>query len=196
MAYATSRVAVDAVVLSIIDDELKIFLHKREKPPFKNKHELPGGLLQNNETAEQTVERKVNEIVGKGVFLEQFRTFTNPERDPRTRTVSIGFIALVNEKKGEWHSIENLPDMAFDHEEIISVARQWLAEHTDKKMMKKLMPREFPLNNLQRAYELIERVKYDNRNFRKKILSLGYVEETGKLEENVSHRPAKLFRFI
>jgi len=198
--YETSRIAVDAVAFTIEDKKLKIFLTRREKEPYKEKLELPGGLMQKDETAEQTLKRKLKEMTNSdNVFFNQFFTFTNPSRDPRQRAISVGFIALINIEKikdnNNWVEYKTLKDLAFDHKEIIEKARKYLQENSSGIIAKQFMPKKFPINKLQEVYEVIEDMTYDNRNFRKKMISSNIVEETGQIETNVSHRPAKLFRF-
>jgi 8-oxo-dGTP diphosphatase len=198
--YETSRIAVDAVAFTIEDKKLKIFLTRREKEPYKEKLELPGGLMQKDETAEQTLKRKLKEMTNSdNVFFNQFFTFTNPSRDPRQRAISVGFIALINIEKikdnNNWVEYKTLKDLAFDHKEIIEKARKYLQENSSGIIAKQFMPTKFPINKLQEVYEVIEDMTYDNRNFRKKMISSNIVEETGQIETNVSHRPAKLFRF-
>ena len=198
--YETSRIAVDAVAFTMEDKKLKIFLTRREKEPYKEKLELPGGLMQKDETAEQTLKRKLKEMTNSdNVFFNQFFTFTNPSRDPRQRAISVGFIALINIEKikdnNNWVEYKTLKDLAFDHKEIIEKARKYLQENSSGIIAKQFMPTKFPINKLQEVYEVIEDMTYDNRNFRKKMISSNIVEETGQIETNVSHRPAKLFRF-
>lgn len=203
--YEKVRAAIDPVIFAIEHGKLKVFLKDREKEPFKGRYELPGGLLKENETAEQALHRKLRKIIGSKIFFTQFYTFTEPKRDPRRRTISIGFIALVNydllkslnnpNEQKKWHDCRNLPALAFDHKEIISKAIKHLKENINNLIVKQFLPEAFPLNKLQEAYEIIEEQKYDNRNFRKKMISSGIVEPTESLEENVSHRPAKLYRF-
>ncbi|MFH1638349.1 MAG: NUDIX domain-containing protein [Candidatus Woesearchaeota archaeon] len=198
--YELARVAVDAAILTIHNRKLHVLLYKREKEPFKGKLELPGGLLLNDETAEETLKRKLKETIGPGnIFFSQFCTFTKPSRDPRGRTISIGFIALINKERirdmEHWHDCSALSGLAFDHKEIISMAESYLKENISSIIIKQFMPKEFPLNKLQDVYEEIEGKQYDNRNFRKKVLNSGLVVETRNIEKDVSHRPAKLFRF-
>lgn len=199
--YEIVKVAVDPVILTTNKGKLQVLLQSREKEPFKSLPELPGGLLLFRETAEETLKRKLRELVGyENLFFTQFNTFTEPNRDPRGRTISIGFIALVNEEKikewSKWIDLENLKNLAFDHLKIIQAARAYLKENLTSSIVKNFMPKYFPLNKLQEIYEILEEKKYDNRNFRKKMLSSGVVEETKQIEKEVSHRPAKLFRFV
>jgi 8-oxo-dGTP diphosphatase len=201
--HEKARIAVDAVIFTIHDRRLKVLLTRREKEPFKGRLELFGGLLHENETAEDTLRRKLSETLGKedskGLFFQQFFTFTSPSRDPRERTISIGYITLINSQRLKsmdgWHDCKSLPELAFDHNEMVEKARAFLKENMGSQIVKQFMPESFPLNSLQEAYEIIEGNKYDNRNFRKKMLYSEAVEDTKKLEKNVSHRPAKLFRF-
>ncbi len=200
MTYEKSRVAVDAVIFTIQNNNLKVFLNTREKEPSKGLLELPGGLLQDQETAEITLKRKLIETVGNyDIFFEQFNTFTKPDRDPRERTVSIGFLALVSSDKivnaVHWHDIDTLSDLAFDHKQIIIKAREYLRMNLRSTIVKQFLPEHFPLNALQDVHEVIEDKQYDNRNFRKKMITSGMVIETDLRERNVSHRPAKLFKF-
>ena len=198
--YEITKAAIDPVIFTIHATKLKILLHRREKEPFRATKELPGGLLAPNETAEEALKRKLKELIGlDNIFFKQFYTFTEPMRDPRFRVVSIGFISLINQEKVkdmlEWQEFESLGKLAFDHNKIAQKARQYLKENTDPTIIRNFMPETFPLNKLQAVYELIEEKKYDNRNFRKRMTSSGVVEETEILEENVSHRPARMFRF-
>jgi len=198
--YETARVAIDAVIFTIHENKLKIFLTKREKEPFQNKKELPGGLIHSNETAEKALSRKINEILKiEKIYFEQFFTFTDPDRDPRMRTVSIGFIALIDSQKindfSKWFDYSSLKDLAFDHKIVIEKAMKYLRKEINSIIAMQFMPQVFPLNQLQEVYEIIEAKKYDNRNFRRKMLNEEVVIETEKIEENVSHRPAKLYRF-
>jgi 8-oxo-dGTP diphosphatase len=155
--------------------------------------------LHQDETAEETLARKINEILNEKIFFQQFFTFTDPKRDPRVRIVSIGFIALINSQKikdfSKWQDYSSLNDLAFDHREIIAMARDYLKKELNSLIVKQFMPEHFPLNRLQEVYEIIEEKKYDNRNFRKRMINSGVVIETARSEEEVSHRPAKLYMF-
>jgi 8-oxo-dGTP diphosphatase len=198
--YQEARIAIDAVIFTLKDNLLQVLLHKREKTPFLNLFELPGGLLHNKESAEDALKRKLMEMIGTDkILFNQFFTFTNPDRDPRIRTVSIGFMAFVNydkiNNKENLFSCKKLPELAFDHKEIIEKATLHLKTNIDTMIVKQFLPDTFPLNKLQEAYEAIEGKKYDNRNFRKRMIALGIVEETKQLEKEVSHRPAILYRF-
>ncbi|MBU0667054.1 MAG: NUDIX domain-containing protein [Nanoarchaeota archaeon] len=200
MEYETARVAIDVVILTVKDGVLQVYLNTREKEPQKDYLELPGGLLTKNETAEQTLKRKLSKILDyEDIFFQEFEVFTTPNRDPRTRTISIGYLALINQEKitasKNWYVYSDLKKLAFDHEEIILKAIFYLKKNLNSKIIKEFLPKYFPINRLQEIYELIEEQTYDNRNFRKRIISAGIVLETNNKETNVSHRPAKLYYF-
>ncbi|MFC1697357.1 NUDIX domain-containing protein [Nanoarchaeota archaeon] len=195
-----ARIAVDTVIFTIHENKLKILLHKREKEPFKGLLELPGGLMTKLERAEDVIKRKLDELIGKqNIYVEPFFAFTDPNRDPRKRTISLGFIALINQdhmnNPKDWHDIKDLNKLAFDHKEILDKAISYLKLNINSLIAKQFLPKEFPLNRLQDVYEILENKEYDNRNFRKKMISSGIVKETKKYEKDVSHRPAKLFKF-
>lgn len=198
--YEEARIAVDPVIFTVKDGELKVLLHQREKDPFSGQCELPGGLLRKDENPDSRLKEKLEQMVHKEeIFFDQFRAFTEPERDPRQRTISIGYIALVNEEEVEdeerWFNARDLPEMAFDHEKIISDAEKYLRDNLDTVVVKQFMPELFPLNDLQGAYEVIEEEEYDNRNFRRRMIKQDIVEKTEKKQEDVPHRPATLYRF-
>lgn len=198
--YEKAKIAVDAVIFTIHDSRLKVLLRKREKEPYRGMFELYGGLVREDETAEDTLKRKLKDTLGhQDIFFQQFFTFTIPNRDPRDRTVSIGYITLISAEKltrlEGWHDASKLQGLAFDHLEIIEKAKEYLKSNLGPKMVQQFMPPVFPLNKLQEAYEIIEGKRYDNRNFRKKMLYSEILKDTKKLERDVSHRPAKLFRF-
>ncbi|OVE74469.1 hypothetical protein BVX95_02375 [archaeon D22] len=199
--YENFKVAFDIVIFTIHDNKLKLLLHVREKDPFLKKLELPGGLLLKDETADDSLKRKLKELIGQNTFFfKQFHTFTDPERDPRQRVISIGYISLVNildvDDTTQWYDLNNINNLAFDHNKIALFARDYLKKNANSDIVRQFLPEMFPLNKLQEIYEILEQKKYDNRNFRKKILNSNIVEETELLEQNVSHRPAKLFKFL
>ncbi len=201
LMYETAKVAVNAVIFSIKDQRLMVYLNKREKEPFLNYLELPGGLLHPKETADETLLRKLKGVFGiKKQYFWQFHTFTDPKRDPRNRTISIGYIALVSNIKSAdleyFYPINALPKLAFDHEKIINKASEFLKKNIDNRLISQLVPKVFPLNDIQTVYEVISQKKMDNRNFRKKILNSGVIKKVKVVQKNVKHRPASLYQFI
>jgi 8-oxo-dGTP diphosphatase len=198
-SYEKGRIAADPVIFTIKEQKLWVYLTIREIEPYKNLAELPGGLLFENETAEETLARKLTDIIGANIFFQQFYTFTKPKRDPRVRTVSIGFIALVSSDKlkisENFYELNKLPKLAFDHQEIVASALEYLKHNLSNVIVRQIMPASFPLNDLQKVYEVIGQKKLDNRNFRKKILNSGIVKKIKRIQKNVTHRPAVLYQF-
>lgn len=199
--YETGRIAVDAVILTVKENSFWVHLNTREKEPYQGLAELPGGLLFPDETAEETLLRKVTDAIGlTNVSLQQFHTFTEPGRDPRVRTISIAYLALVPaEKVSQWdhfHNTGELPKLAFDHQKIIVHALSYIKQNAVDKFAKQLLPEYFPLNQAQMVYELMQGEVMDNRNFRKKLLVSGMVEKASQKQNNVTHRPATLYKFV
>jgi len=170
---------------------------------------LPGGFMNLDESIGACAARELYEETRlKDVYLEQLYTFGAVDRDPRERVISIAFFALIpvgdhtitagdDARQAKWHPIDNLPDLAFDHARIVIKARQRLADKLEYSTIGlQLMPDEFTLTHLQKIYEAIAGAPRDKRNFRKWILSLDVVQETGAVAKEGAHRPAKLYRVI
>jgi 8-oxo-dGTP diphosphatase len=209
--YPRPGLAVDAAVFGFDDQDLKILLIQRAIEPFKGKWALPGGFVRMEESLEDAVRRELGEETGLAeVFLEQLYTFGRVNRDPRGRIVSVAYFALVkladhqvraatDARNAAWFALSDVPPLAFDHAEILEVAHRRLqAKVRYQPIGFELLPRAFTLSQLQHLYETILERPLDKRNFRKKILSLGggeLLKETGELEQDVSHRAARLFSF-
>lgn len=202
------KVAVDAVVFGYESKQLSVLLIKRGIAPFENTWALPGGLVLNDESLEMAVTRELKEETGVTIdYLEQLYTFGKPLRDPRNRVVSVSYFGLVSPnnfkikaatdaREVQWFPINKLPELAFDHEEILSLAKSRLkAKLQYQPIGFDLLNKEFPFSDLENLYMTILDQKIDRRNFRKKILSFEIVEETDKIHQQGSGRPAKLFRF-
>ncbi len=207
--YPHPAVTTDIVIFTIRQDELKVLLIKRANDPFRGEWALPGGFVQIDEDLETGARRELFEETGvKDVYLEQLYTFGEPDRDPRERVITVAYFALVPSDEMElraasdaegvsWYGIDELPVLAFDHERILDMAHKRLVAKLDYSTIAfQFMPKQFTLSELQRVYELILREAVDKRNFRKKILSLHQIEETGKEKREGPHRPAKLYRVI
>ncbi len=202
------KVAVDAVVFGYKDKTLNVLLIKRDIAPFKDSWALPGGLVLENESLEEAVERELKEETNVKVdYLEQLYSFGTPGRDPRNRVVSITYFALVKPEHHEikadtdaqdvaWFDIQKLPDLAFDHQHILEKAKQRLQNKlTYEPIGFDLLDDKFLFSDLEKLYMTILEKQIDRRNFRKKILSFDILEE---LDEKVSEgrgRPANLFQF-
>lgn len=136
--YPRASVTVDIVILCEFENQTKLLLIERGNDPFKNKWALPGGFIDMNETLEESAVRELHEETGlQGVKLQQFRTYGDPGRDPRGRTVSVvfyGFTDIKNSivaggddaKNAGWFNLNNIPDMAFDHNLILKELTDFL----------------------------------------------------------------------
>lgn len=201
-------ITVDVVIFTAIGNDLKMLLIRRSLPPFRDCWALPGGFVRMEESLEEAAKRELMEETGvKNVYLEQLYTFGDLKRDPRTRVITVAYFALISPRgvrlepktdayEARWFSAYRLPKLAFDHDKIAKYALQrlkWKLEYTTVAFS--LLPAKFTLTELQKVYEIILNKKLDKRNFRKKILSLGIIEETRETMKNVSHRPARLYSF-
>ena len=207
--YTRPAVTVDITIFTVRNDELNVLLIKRAETPFQGEWALPGGFVTENEGLEAAAERELVEETGvSGVYLEQLATFGAPGRDPRGHTITVAYYALIPSDNLEltastdaegvaWFGIDKLPDLAFDHDEILEQALDRLVSKLEYSTIAfQLMPESFTLTELQHVYELIERKAIDKRNFRKRILALAAIEPTGEEKREGPHRPAKLYRVI
>lgn len=205
--YPHPAVTTDIVIFTIRQDELKVLLIKRALPPYQNMWALPGGFVNLEESLEEGARRELEEETGvRDVYLEQLYTFGKPDRDPRERVITVAYYALVpsdefdiqagSDAEGvSWFGMRELPGLAFDHDAILEMARERLrAKLGYSTIAFQFMPRHFTLSELQHVYEVILREPVDKRNFRKRILSLDLIEETGKEKRDGAHRPARLYR--
>ena len=205
--YPRPAVTTDVVMFTIREDTLKLLLIKRAGEPFKGRWALPGGFVDPNESLEQGAARELEEETGvSGVYLEQLYTFGAPHRDPRDRVISVAYYALVPSDRLQlraatdaeavgWFAFDELPELAFDHAEIVQMAHQRLSAKLDYSTIAlQFMPAQFTLSELQDVYEIILREPLDKRNFRKRILTLDQIEATGQQRRNGAHRPAMLYR--
>ncbi len=207
--YPHPAVTVDIVIFTIRDGQLKLLLIRRAGEPYRGKWALPGGFVEMGEDLEQAARRELEEETGvSGVYLEQLYTFGKPDRDPRERVITIAYYALIPSDKLQlraatdaeavgWFGMDELPELAFDHDEIFTMAHQRLVAKLDYSTIAfQFLPEEFTLSELQAVYETIQQAPLDKRNFRKWVLALEQIEETGGERRDGAHRPAKLYRVI
>lgn len=197
--------AVDTVLFSVRQGELKVLLMKINRPPHYegNYWGVPGGLIDPKETADVAAIRHLKEKGGAQFsYMEQLYTFSKLDRDPRGRVVSVAYLSLTprgDQKEGSgvaWHPVSKLPKLAFDHKEIITMALERLRaklEYTN--IARGLLPDEFTLGELQAVYETVLKRRLDKRNFRKKLAQLKLLSDTKKKKRTARSRPAKLYRF-
>ncbi|MCA9357219.1 NUDIX hydrolase [Candidatus Nomurabacteria bacterium] len=201
-----SALAVDAVVLGIVDGELCGLVSEVNRPPYYvNILGFLGGLINIEENADEACERVLYEKGGlKNVYVEQLYTFSEVERDKRNRVISVAYIALVRPDTAASYKfadasfvpLKKLKNLAYDHDEMLQMAKSRLqGKFAYTNIAQYLLPRHFTLSELQATYEIVLQKEFDKRNFRKKVLSLDLVKETGLVQDGVKNRPAALYEF-
>lgn len=191
--YPHPAVTTDSVIFGFDGASINILLIERGLEPYKGSWALPGGFLRMDETVEDGAKRELCEETNiKDVYLEQFHVFSGVNRDPRERVLTVAFFALVSKNdfkvlagddanKAQWHEWNHLPPLAFDHAEIISMARKKLQEKLRVSPIAfKLLDNEFKMDELQRIYELIHEKKYDRRNFMRKMEASGFLSKKNR----------------
>lgn len=207
--YQNQGLHVVLALFTIDRSAFKVLLIKRKNEPFKNKWILIGGCAYNTETGEEAMNRELYEKTRlKNIDFEMFDVFTNPNRSPLKRMIAIGYIGvsdsnIINKFKStekasaaDWFEIDRIPELGYDHKEILEKAIKKLKEKIiSTSILKKLYPNTFTLPELQTVYEKILNKKLDRRNFRKMLLQKGLIIDTGQIEEIVGKKPSKLYRF-
>jgi len=206
--FERPALTVDIVVFALDEDGLQVMLIERDLEPFAGRWALPGGFVRVNEALDEAARRELQEETGlRDIYLEQLYSFGALNRDPRERVVTVAYYALVNlqghdvkastdARNAAWFSTDELPELAFDHEQILDAALERLQGKVRYQPIGfELLPNKFPLRDLQRLYEIVLDRELDKRNFRKKILSMDILVELNEIEKDVSHRAAKLYRF-
>ena len=205
--YPHPAVTVDIVIFTIEADDFKVLLIQRDTAPFEGMWALPGGFVGPDESLKRAAWRELREETGvNAAFLEQLGAFGHPDRDPRERVITVAYYALIPAERLDLRastdardaglfSVNDLPDLAFDHAKILRRARARVKDKIDEPVIAlQLVPEAFTLTELQRVYECILGTTIDKRNFRKRIKALGLVEPTGEERRGGPHRPAKLYR--
>lgn len=206
--YDRPSVALDVLLFTIQENQLQILLVRRKEEPFQGEWAFPGGFVKMNESLEVGAARELREETGlKDIYLEQLYTFGNPKRDPRTRVISVAYLALAaktdwaimadtDASEAKFWPVSKLPKLAFDHQEIFEYGLSRLGSKLNyTNIAFGLLPDQFTLTELQNTYEIILNKKLDKRNFRKKILSTDLLSAVGQKSSSGAHRPAELFRF-
>jgi 8-oxo-dGTP diphosphatase len=200
-------VTVDLVIFTLRDEELQVLLIERGLKPFQGEWALPGGFVRIEENLTGAAHRELREETGlTQAYLEQVGAFGRPDRDPRERVISVAFFAILSSDKlalqagsdaraVSWHSCNKIPELAFDHAEIVQAARLKLTEKINRTTIAlEFLPTEFTLTELQRVFEAVRGEAIDKRNFRKWSQSLSFIKATGRMRRGGQHRPAELYR--
>lgn len=210
MAHPPLAVTVDLVLITVAEDQLQVLLQRREAEPFTGHLALPGGFVREDEGLDEAARRiladKAGFGVGDGDWLEQLYTFGDPARDPRMRTVSVAYFALVPHARLaevvaerddlSLRSVSAIPEpLTFDHATILALAHDRLKGKLDYTPIAfALLPARFTLRDLQRIHEAITGLRFNKPAFRRRMLDTGWIAPTGERETDTAFRPAELYR--
>jgi ADP-ribose pyrophosphatase YjhB (NUDIX family) len=199
-------VAVDCIIFGFDGQDLKVLLIKRGFEPEKNKWSLMGGFLRDNETLDEAAYRVLKELTGlENVYLEQLQAFSDVNRDPQERTISVVYYSLIDihqyEKQlsedyhAEWVSLANKPRLIFDHDDMVRLAQKQLrykaALHP---ILFELLPQKFTIPHLQNMYEGVYETNFDSRNFTRKLLSTGLLVRQSAKDKSGSKKGAFYYK--
>lgn len=200
-------VALDCIIFGFDRSGLKLLLIKRDFEPEKGKWSLMGGFLDRDEGLDDAADRILHKLTGlKNVYLEQLYGFGEVDRDPVERTISIAYCALINIRSHDkelmdkysarWFPIDDLPDLIFDHNEMVKAAKSRLKYRASHEPVGfELLPEKFTMPELQILYEGIYETELDKRNFRRRILSMDILTKTNEKQKKYSKKGAFLYKF-
>ncbi len=205
-SYPCVPITVDCVIFGFDENELKVLLIRSDLTIYKDKWSLLGDFAADNEELTDAAYRVLKQRTGMDdVYLEEVKTFSHPNRHPGGRVLTVAYCSLLNIKDHQlkkmdnelhWHNVQGLQNMAFDHNLIIHECYEWLQKRIQEHPLGfNLLPDKFSLRQLQHLYEAILNTKMDRRNFRKKFFHMDVLIDTGEYENDVAHRPGKLYQF-
>jgi 8-oxo-dGTP diphosphatase len=206
--YERPSVTVDVVIFTLLEKELNVLLVKRRRWPYDGHWAIPGGFINMDESLEQAARRELEEETGvRDIYLEQLYTFGAPRRDPRTRVISVAYVAIIraddqtlrsSEETTDvcWYPVTRLPGvLAFDHDHILVTALDRLRSKLEYTTLAfQLLPEVFSILELKHIYEQILGEELDKGNFYRKIKDARVLEDTGMRREGRG-RPTTLYRF-
>ena len=199
--------AIDCIIFGFNDNQLEVLLIHRGFEPEKERWSLIGGFVENQEDLDDAAHRILNQLTGlKNVYMEQVKTFGKLNRDPFKRVVSVTYSALILKAnynpelikmyRAQWFPIDNLPELIFDHKDMILAAIQRLRRRVRSAPIGfNLLPEKFTLPQLRKLYEVILAEKIDKRNFRKKLKSMDFLIPIGEKDKSESKKGAFLYSF-
>lgn len=210
MSYPPFAVTVDLVLMTVADGSLAVLLQRRTEEPYSDRLALPGGFVGIEETLDEAARRVLSDKAGvaaqDSAWLEQLYTFGDPQRDPRMRTVSVAYFALIPHAVLE-QAVTLKADLAlrpvtepgeplaFDHAAIIATAHHRLRGKLDYAPLAfSLLPDLFTLRDLQTVHEAITGITFKKPAFRRRMLDTGWIEATGERETETPFRPAELYK--
>lgn len=203
--------AVDTIIFGYQKETgVQVLLIKRKYDPFKDNWAIPGGFVEADESLDEAARRELKEETGIDIeYIEQLYTFGEPKRDPRKRVISVAYFSLVKSsefmrlnassdaKDAKWFNINEMPDLAFDHKYILEMAISRLRKKIIYEPIGfELLDDKFPFSDLENLYSTLLGRDIDRRNFKKKVMKLGILEELSEKAKNTgAGRPGNLYRF-
>ena len=198
--------SVDCVIFGFDENKLKVLLMRSDLKKYQSKWSLLGDLVKPDEDLDAAAYRILKQRTGlDDVYLEQVHTFGKTNRHPGGRVVTVAYCSLINiqhhkikilDNELHWHDIASVNDLAFDHKKIFDLSLQRLQKRVQEHPLGfSLLPNKFSLRELQNLYEAILSIKLDRRNFRKKFFAMEFLMDMDEIEQNVPHRPGKLYKF-
>jgi len=204
--YPHPAVTVDCVIFGFDGKSLRILLIERGVEPFKGSWALPGGFVKIDEKVEEAAIRELQEETNvKGVYMSQLSVFSEVDRDPRERVITVAFYALVKPSdhdviggddaaNASWFSLDEYPSLVFDHELIVKAAFAQLQRNFRAgNVGLELFEDKFSISQLYTLHSLVTKKEIDRRNFYKKVTSYNYIEPTNEKMSETPHKPSQLF---
>lgn len=206
--YKNIGIHVICSLFTVDRGEVKVLLIKRKKEPFKNMWALVGGALYNNETIIEGLTREIYEKTGLSNINLYFSDIDDEvDRSPLKRMIAINYIGVIDKENSilkdtdktsdaDWFNIDNIPKLAYNHNKLLNKSRDNLKKLVvSSSVLKSLFPSGFTLPELQKTYETILEKKFDRRNFRKKLITVGLIKDANTMEIFEGKKPAKKYIF-
>ena len=200
------ELSVDCIIFGFDEEKLKVLLIRSDLTKYSGKWSLLGDLVFPSEDLDAAAYRVLKQRTGlSDVYLEQVSTFGTVSRHPAGRVVTVAYCSLINvqhhklnilDNELHWHDVKSVTDLAFDHQQIFDTCLMQLQKRVQEHPLGfNLLPKKFSLRDLQNLYEAILHIKLDRRNFRKKFFSMDLLIDLDEMEQDVPHRPGKLYKF-
>ncbi|RYY34417.1 MAG: NUDIX domain-containing protein [Sphingobacteriaceae bacterium] len=199
-------VATDCIIFGFDGWNLKLLLVQRNLEPEMGRWSLMGGFMKPDESPDDAANRVLEERTGlKDVYMDQLKVFGNPDRDPVERALSIAYFALIDihqyekqlsdEYHAEWFLLDEVPELIFDHTEMLKLAhKQLMYKAALHPILFKLLPEKFTIPQLQALYEGVFQTKFDDRNFSRKLLSTGLLIKLNEKDKQSSKKGAFYYK--
>lgn len=201
-------ITIDCVIFSFNKENLEVLLVQHAEGESVGKWGLLGGWMKKEESSDDAAHRVLYELTCMdNIYLEQLKAFTNPKRVIERRVVTIGYYTLINRedynikasltvREAKWHKINEIPDLIFDHNEILNFSLIHLQNRVRQAPIGfNLLPEKFTLLQLMHLYEEVLNIELDKSNFRRKILHMKLLVPLDEKQQDVSHRAAQLYKF-